>query len=167
MTSRPNPPTSNKTSTVADPSKIIITKTVPQTVKGKLGSQVKKLSNTATTTITAPAITPLTKKKTAIVNSINSLSKSSNGSTLSILGSRLGPRSQQTQSVIPQQTTRITGSAYERSVIDGRSSISIRGRSNVTPPSSGLTIKGESGPTTVLISGLDRGANSEDVRVNG
>ncbi|CEG67085.1 hypothetical protein RMATCC62417_03558 [Rhizopus microsporus] len=164
LTSRLNPPTSNKTSTVADPSKIIITKAVPQTIKGKLGSQVKKLSNTATTTITTSATTPLTKKKAAIVNNINSPSKSSNGSTLSIFSSRLGPRSQQTQPVIPQQTTRITGSAYERPVIDGRSSISIRGRSNVTPPSSGLTIKGESGPTTVLISGLDRGANSEDVR---
>lgn len=42
---------------------------------------------------------------------------------------------------------------------------SIRGRSNAGNARP-LTIKGESGPTTVLVTGLDPMANSEDVKVS-
>ncbi|KAI9281614.1 hypothetical protein BY458DRAFT_499114 [Sporodiniella umbellata] len=57
----------------------------------------------------------------------------------------------------------ISARPVERTNVE-RSSISIRGRSNAASPS-GLSIKGESGPTLVLISGLDRGTNSEDIRL--
>ncbi|OBZ84826.1 hypothetical protein A0J61_07134 [Choanephora cucurbitarum] len=41
----------------------------------------------------------------------------------------------------------------------------IRGRSNTVNTRPPLSIKGESGPTTVLITGLDPGTNSEDVEI--
>ncbi|KAG1496576.1 hypothetical protein G6F46_007072 [Rhizopus delemar] len=80
----------------------------------------------------------------------------------SIVSSRLG--SQQLQQLAPTQRI-IADPVYERPAIEERSSISIRGRSNTASSSIGFSIKGESGPTTVLISGLDRGTNSEDVRI--
>ncbi|CAO3690813.1 unnamed protein product [Rhizopus stolonifer] len=91
-----------------------------------------------------------------------SVASTRTGKVSSILTSRLGPRQQQQPHIIPkQESPRI----YERPAVEERSSISIRGRSNVPTPSSGLSIKGESGPTLVLISGLDRGTNSEDIRL--
>ncbi|KAG1196932.1 hypothetical protein G6F35_012897 [Rhizopus arrhizus] len=80
----------------------------------------------------------------------------------SVVSSRLG--SQQPQQLAPTQRM-IAEPVYERPAIEERSTISIRGRSNTASSPIGFSIKGESGPTTVLISGLDRGTNSEDVRI--
>ncbi|KAG1463059.1 hypothetical protein G6F56_005373 [Rhizopus delemar] len=91
-----------------------------------------------------------------------SVASTRTGKVSSILTSRLGSRQQQQPHIIPkQESPRI----YERPAVEERSSISIRGRSSVATHSSGLSIKGESGPTLVLVSGLDRGTNSEDVKL--
>ncbi|KAG1045309.1 hypothetical protein G6F43_011297 [Rhizopus delemar] len=120
----------------ADPSQIIITKAIPsQSLKNRLGSQ----------------------KETTI-----SRGKISNG-----LSSRLGPRhnTTTTPTVITATKSTRTAAAFDRPVAEKGSSLSIRGRSHAASSPSGLSIKGESGPTTVLIAGLHRGTNSEDVRL--
>ncbi|KAG0951935.1 hypothetical protein G6F32_004720 [Rhizopus arrhizus] len=120
----------------ADPSQIIITKAIPpQSLKNRLGSQ----------------------KETAI----------SRGKISNVLSSRLGPRHNitTTPTVITATKSTRTAATFDRPVAEKGSSLSIRGRSHATSSPSGLSIKGESGPTTVLIAGLDRGTNSEDVRL--
>lgn len=52
-----------------------------------------------------------------------------------------------------------------QSMKESRSQLSIRGRSNTIARPAGLSIRGESGPSTVLISNLDPRTNSEDVKV--
>lgn len=46
------------------------------------------------------------------------------------------------------------------------SNFSIRGRSSTVTNTSGLSIRGESGPTLILVTGLDPGTNDDDVKVN-
>jgi hypothetical protein len=72
-----------------------------------------------------------------------------------------------TKNVTPKINTRGTGPARSnRSPPAATKPVSggnqIRGISG----SSGFTIRGESGPTTILIRNLDPGANAEDVRVS-
>lgn len=60
-----------------------------------------------------------------------------------------------------QQSIRLDND-YEERPYQG---FTIRGISNTKEMPKPITIKGGSGPTTVLITGLDRGTNSDDVRV--
>ncbi|CAO3659406.1 unnamed protein product [Rhizopus stolonifer] len=87
--------------------------------------------------------------------SVNSAGQISN-ELLNRLGSR---QDQLTQQVQPTQQI------ASKTVTSERPSISIRGRSKPTTPSSGLSMRGDTGLTTILICGLDRGTNSEDLRV--
>ncbi|RCH77685.1 hypothetical protein CU098_004791, partial [Rhizopus stolonifer] len=79
----------------------------------------------------------------------------------SVLTGRLGTRPSPKQ-ISPEPMRMDT---YIRPVEERSTDFSIRGRSNMANARPQLSIKGESGPTTVLVTGLDPGANSEDVKI--
>lgn len=79
----------------------------------------------------------------------------------SALHGRLGKQPQ-------RELERVQSTIYQRPAVAPPSAVSnfsIRGRSNTVVPSQGLSIRGESGPTLVLVTGLDPGTNDDDVRV--
>ncbi|KAF1798254.1 hypothetical protein V8B55DRAFT_1395780 [Mucor lusitanicus] len=64
----------------------------------------------------------------------------------------------------PRDPIQIRGMYQPEYVVPGQG-ISIRGRSNTATARPGISIRGESGPTTVLMTGLDAYTNSDDVRL--
>ncbi|KAI8994856.1 hypothetical protein BDB01DRAFT_213147 [Pilobolus umbonatus] len=129
-------PPINQRSPKADPSKIIITKAI---------KPIKTTTNIST--------------RVKPSNTTNAISTTSTKKVLSsMLQSRLGKK---TEEAVPEE--RITRAADVTR--NDRPILSIRGRSHITPNTTGFSIKGESGPTTVLLTGLDKGANSDDVKV--
>lgn len=78
----------------------------------------------------------------------------------SLLGGRLGKQQG------GKESNRVETHIYQRSASPAVSNFSIRGRSNTVAPSQGLSIRGESGPTLVLVTGLDPGTNDDDVKVS-
>ncbi|KAG2229035.1 hypothetical protein INT48_009591 [Thamnidium elegans] len=70
-----------------------------------------------------------------------------------------------TKAIPPSQRNKKTH-IDQPSVLAGRlvSNFSIRGRSSTVANTSGLSIRGESGPTLILVTGLDPGTNDDDVK---
>ena len=153
-----NTPTQQRQTPKADPSQIIITKAIPasSSVQSRLGNGIA----------------------------------GNDKKVKSVIASRLGapPRQQQPQphqqqqqqqhhhqrqsQIAPQLTTQTQNDPiqirgmFQSGYTEQGQGISIRGRSNTATARPGLSIRGESGPTTVLMTGLDAYANSDDVRVS-
>lgn len=153
---QPQQQQNRKNTTLADPSQIIITKAFAPPA----GSVQSRIGNN---------------------NSSNSNSRSSNNSRLntnnissrlstesSILQGRLGnqPTTNNNNRVQRVETTSFTRSASTAASSESLPDFSIRGRSSTVKPSTGMSITGESGPTLLLISGLDKQANSEDLETS-
>ncbi|KAG2207249.1 hypothetical protein INT46_008867 [Mucor plumbeus] len=152
-----NTPTQQRQTPKADPSQIIITKAIPasSSVQSRLGNGIA----------------------------------GNDKKVKSVIASRLGapPRQQQPQphqqqqqqqhhhqrqsQIAPQLTTQTQNDPiqirgmFQSGYTEQGQGISIRGRSNTATARPGLSIRGESGPTTVLMTGLDAYANSDDVRL--
>ncbi|KAI7900742.1 uncharacterized protein BX663DRAFT_516355 [Cokeromyces recurvatus] len=126
----------------ADPSQIIITKTLPKS-----------------TSIIRNRLGPSSKEEQPRIKSVITTNSSRLGTTISRVREPLSPPRE-------NRGMRIDAMAYEPRPSERMGEFTIRGRSNTAVARPGLSIKGESGPATVLITGLDPGANSEDVRIS-
>ncbi|KAI8355551.1 hypothetical protein BD560DRAFT_449503 [Blakeslea trispora] len=81
------------------------------------------------------------------------------------LGTQTQPRKDNTRYYAPPKPIETMPDMPETRFPERVSDFSIRGRSHTVNNRAPLSIKGESGPTTVLITGLDPGANSDDVAI--
>ncbi|GAA5795897.1 hypothetical protein HPULCUR_001261 [Helicostylum pulchrum] len=85
----------------------------------------------------------------------------------SVLAGRLGKQPERVETKIYQRPASIvpaitpTPTTPATNVV---SNFSIRGRSSTAANTSGLSIRGESGPTLILVTGLDPGTNDDDVK---
>ncbi|KAG1441282.1 hypothetical protein G6F56_011554 [Rhizopus delemar] len=122
----------------ADPSQIIITKAIP----------IQSRKNISVSNTNKEVIKPVPK------------SMSSAGKIPSGLLNRLGSRQDQ----LTRQIQLIQQIA-SKTVTSERPSISIRGRSKPTTPSPGLSMRSDAGLIILLICGLDRGTNSDDLKI--
>ncbi|KAI9487070.1 MAG: hypothetical protein EXX96DRAFT_551715 [Benjaminiella poitrasii] len=133
----------------ADPSQIIITKALPKSpkssIRNRLGSSGRESDQPRLKSV------------------ISTNGSSRLGSSSSAISST---RAYQPPSPREHHSMRIDAIPYERKPSERLNEFTIRGRSNTAVARPGLSIKGESGPTTVLVTGLDPGANSEDVRIS-
>jgi hypothetical protein len=77
----------------------------------------------------------------------------------------LQPVSQPIETSIYRPRPPTTAPTTPAPVPTATSNFSIRGRSTTAAPTAGLSIKGESGPTLLLVTGLDPGANDDDLKV--
>ncbi|CAO3653958.1 unnamed protein product [Mucor hiemalis] len=140
-----------------DPSQIIITKAfAPGSVQSRIGSGSNNNKRGLNTNLSS--------RLSTTENNNNN-----NNNTHSILHGRLG--TQQTSHVQRVETTSFTKSASAAAAAAPSSkaslpNFSIRGQSNTVKPSTGMAISGESGPTLLLITGLDMYANSEDLETS-
>lgn len=126
------------TSTIADPSQIIITKAIPPGQRNKKNNIVDN-RNGPVIGLSSPLAGRLGKQQQVENNTI--YQRSAPTSMISSVP------------IAPAATSNVV------------SNFSIRGRSSTASNMSGLSIRGESGPTLVLVTGLDPGTNDDDVKV--
>ncbi|KAI8879648.1 hypothetical protein K501DRAFT_226229 [Backusella circina FSU 941] len=148
LSQKPQPAISTK----ADPSQIIITKTIPS-------YKQKSHNNNNNNNNNNNSNSPIYSSSSNDNNSNNSKKR----------GFRM---QQQTEPELFTSFKKQSSSSNnppplpQQSMKEPRAQFSIRGRSNTITRPAGLSIRGESGPSTVLISNLDPRTNSEDVKVS-
>lgn len=156
-----NTPTQQRQTPKADPSQIIITKAIPasNSVQSRIGN----------------GITGNDKKvKSVIASRLGAQTRQQQPQPHHSQQQKHHQQQQQQQQrhIAPPLTTQtqkdpiqIRG-IFQSGYAEQGQGISIRGRSNTATARPGLSIRGESGPTTVLMTGLDAYCNSDDVRVS-
>jgi hypothetical protein len=140
---------------MADPSQIIITKTLPpHKQKSHNNNSMNNNNNNINNNL----------------NNNNTLFSSNNYNNPNKRGFRMQQSKPELFTSFKHQSLASSSSNIPpplppQSMKEPRSQFSIRGRSNTIARPAGLSIRGESGPSIVLISNLDPRTNSEDVKV--
>ncbi|KAK4521678.1 heme binding [Mucor velutinosus] len=154
-----NTPPAKRTTPKADPSQIIITKAIPTSnaISNRIGSGAGNDK----------------KMKSVIASRLGSQPRQQQQQQPQIQSQILRPlpATQQQQLYMPSSSIQSSRDPiqirgmYQPEYVEPGQGISIRGRSNTATARPGISIRGESGPTTVLMTGLDAYANSDDVRL--
>ncbi|CAO3630780.1 unnamed protein product [Mucor fragilis] len=154
-----NTPPAQRPTPKADPSQIIITKAIPASnaISNRLGSGAGNDK----------------KVKSVIAGRLGSQPRQQQQQQPQIQSQILRPlpATQQQQPYMPSSSIQSSRDPlqirgmYQPEYAEPGQGISIRGRSNTATARPGISIRGESGPTTVLMTGLDVYTNSDDVRL--